>query len=115
MAVQLAAYRLRGEQTEKELQKPHNMEVMNRVIEEAAAMIDVGIREPGFSDDDYAHTHTELNIPNTITISHMVRALKSHSASVIFREIPRFRKLYPRGVFGADSTATTAWVLSARL
>ena len=83
----------------KNFRKPHNREVTKGAIEEAAAMIGVGIREFGFSDDDYAHIHMELNIPNTITISHVVQALKSHSASVIFREIPGFRKLYPRGSF----------------
>ena len=79
--------------------KPYNREVTKRAIEEAAAMIGVGIREFGFSDEDYAHVHMELNIPNTITVSHVVQALKSHSASVIFREIPGFHKLYPRGSF----------------
>ncbi len=79
--------------------KPHNREVTKNAIEEAAAMFKIGIKEFGFGDEDYAHIHMELNIPNTLSMSQVVQILKSHSASRIFQEIPGFRKLYPRGSF----------------
>ncbi len=75
-----------------------NRIVARSAIEDAAARFGIGIKEFSFGDD-YTHVHMELNVPNTLSMIQVVQILNSHSASIIFQEIPNFRKLYPRGSF----------------
>ena len=82
----------------RNFRKEYNRTVTKQAIEEAAERFGIGIKELSFGDD-FAHVHMELSIPNTLTMCQVVQILKSHSASVILREIPGFKKLYPRGSF----------------
>ena len=78
--------------------KERNREVVRHGIEKAVLRFEIGIKEFSFGDD-YKHVHMELNVPNTLSILQVIQILKSHSASLVFREIPNFHKLYSRGSF----------------
>jgi REP element-mobilizing transposase RayT len=85
-------------QRKRNFKKEYNRTVTRHAIEEAAVRFGIGIREFGFGPD-YAHVHMELSVPDNLSMNQTKQILKSHSASVIFREIPGFHKLYPRGHF----------------
>ena len=54
----------------------------------------------------------EVNVPNKLSVAHVIQILKSHSASKIFREMPNFHKRYPRGSFwgGQYSNSSVGFV-----
>ena len=49
--------------------------------------------------DTYDHIHIEVNIPNKYSVSQTVQALKSHSASVAFRDAAVTRTWFLHGSF----------------
>jgi len=85
-------------QRKRNFKREYTRAVTRHAIEEAAVRFGIGIREFAFGDD-YAHIHMELSVPDELSMDQTVQILKSHSASVIFQEIPGFHKLYPRGHF----------------
>ena len=82
----------------RNFRKEYNRAVAKSAIGEAAHTYGVVIKEFSFGDD-YVHIHMEIRVPNTLSMSQVIQILKSHSASVIFKKIPNFMKLYPRGSF----------------
>ncbi|MCL4365456.1 IS200/IS605 family transposase [Candidatus Marsarchaeota archaeon] len=77
---------------------PKTQKIVAVVFKEIEMQYKIRIKELSFGDD-YAHVHIEVNIPNALSVSQVIQILKSHSASKIFREMPNFRKRYPRESF----------------
>ena len=83
----------------RNFRKEYDCVVARSAIEEAAHTYGIIIKEFSF-DDDYAHIHMEIGVPNTLSMSQVIQILKSHSVSAIFQKIPNFIKLYPGAVLG---------------
>ena len=82
----------------KVFKNPKTQDVVRNAIQEIAGQLGVGIREFCFGDD-YSHIHMEIDVPNKHSVSHVIQALKSHSASKVFQEMPNYKLRYPRGSF----------------
>lgn len=91
----------------RNFKKEYNRIVTKAAIEEAAAMYGITIEEFSFGDD-YKHVHLLVNVPNTLKIVQVIQILKSHSASIIFKKMPGFHKLYPRGSFWGYQYSNTS-------
>ena len=72
----------------------YTRKVCRNAFFESAKQFGFEIRELGFGDD-LAHVHMIVNIPSRFSVMQTTQIFKSHSASVIFKEIPGFLKMYP--------------------
>ena len=78
--------------------KQKTIETIRRAFYDVAQRYNMTIKELSF-DEDYAHTHMEVSIPNTMSVSFAVQLLKGFSSHEVFKEIPNHRLRYPRGNF----------------
>ncbi|MGI0141773.1 MAG: IS200/IS605 family transposase [Candidatus Micrarchaeales archaeon] len=74
------------------------IDAIRRGILEICEKFGLQILEFSFGDT-YDHIHLEVNVPNKYAISKMVQALKSHSASVAFRDAPITKTWFLHGSF----------------
>ena len=74
------------------------IDAVRRGITEMCERLGIEIIEFSFGDT-YDHVHMEVNVPNKYSISHAVQALKSHSASVAFRDAPVTKTWFLHGSF----------------
>ena len=79
-------------------EKQKTIDIIHRAFYDVAGRYDITIMELSF-DEDYAHTHMEVSIPNTMSVSFTVQLLKGFSLHGVFREIPNHRLRYQRGNF----------------
>jgi putative transposase len=78
--------------------KQKTIDVVRRAFYDIAGRYGMTIKELSFWED-YAHTHLEVSIPNTISVSYAVQLLKGYSSYVVFKEVPNHRLRYFKGHF----------------
>ncbi len=74
----------------KVFKNPETQNIVRHAIYEIADQLGIEIKEFCFGDD-YTHIHMEIDIPNNYSVSHIIQALKSHSSSKVFQEMPNYK------------------------
>jgi len=82
----------------KMFKNPKTTETIRTAFYDVAGRYKMTIKELSFGED-FAHTHLEISVPNTMTIAYAVQLLKGFSSYVVFKEIPNHRLRYPQGHF----------------
>ena len=82
----------------KVFKNPKTQKIVATAFQETEIQYKIRIKEFSFGED-YAHVHMEIDIPNKYSVSRIVQALKSHSSSKVFQEMPNYKLRYSRGSF----------------
>ena len=78
--------------------KQKTIDTIRRAFYDVVERYNMTIKELSFGED-YTHTHMEVSIPNSMSVSFAVQLLKGFSSYEVFSAIPNYRLRYLCGNF----------------